>query len=98
MTQTTDDSTDTPERICVGAVAGAFGVRGEVRVKSFCAEPKAIGSYDPLTDETGAKRFELTLMRPVKGGFAARMSGVVPEYFMKLQSSSSTTLSAAEWR
>ncbi|MDO5704338.1 MAG: ribosome maturation factor RimM, partial [Paracoccus sp. (in: a-proteobacteria)] len=23
------------ERICVGAIAGAFGVKGEVRLKSF---------------------------------------------------------------
>ena len=27
------------ELICVGMIAGAFGVRGEVRVKSFCANP-----------------------------------------------------------
>lgn len=77
MTQTTDPINDDPERVCVGAVAGAFGVRGEVRVKSFCATPEAIGGYDPLTDESGARTFELTLMRPVKGGYAARMSGVV---------------------
>jgi 16S rRNA processing protein RimM len=63
--------------VCVGAVSGAFGVRGEVRVKSFCAEPEAISSYAPLTDEDGARSFELTLMRPVKGGFAARMTGVM---------------------
>jgi len=25
------------DRICVGAIAGAFGVKGEVRLKSFCA-------------------------------------------------------------
>jgi 16S rRNA processing protein RimM len=65
------------ERVCVGAVAGAFGVRGEARIKSFCAEPEAISSYAPLTDEAGTRVFELTLMRPVKGGFAGRISGVV---------------------
>ncbi|MGL5010434.1 MAG: ribosome maturation factor RimM, partial [Paracoccaceae bacterium] len=27
------------DRICVGSIAGAFGVQGEVRLKSFCAEP-----------------------------------------------------------
>ncbi len=25
--------------VCVGAIAGAFGVTGEARIKSFCAEP-----------------------------------------------------------
>ncbi|NHX27853.1 ribosome maturation factor RimM, partial [Escherichia coli] len=30
------------DRICVGAIGGAFGVQGEVRLKSFCADPEAI--------------------------------------------------------
>lgn len=63
-------------RVCVGAVAGAFGVRGEVRLKSFCALPEAIADYGPLEDEAGARRFDVALDRPVKGGFAARLSGV----------------------
>ena len=62
--------------ICVGAVAGAFGVRGEARVKSFCAEPEAIADYGPLVTEDGARSFTIRLTRPVKGGFAARLSGV----------------------
>lgn len=66
----------TSRRVCVGAVAGAFGVRGEVRIKSFCAEPEAIEEYSPLTDETGAKRYTLRLTRGMKGGFAGRLSGV----------------------
>ena len=64
------------ELVCVGAVAGAFGVRGEARLKSFCAEPKAIADYAPLTDETGAQSFTVKITRPVKGGFAARLGGV----------------------
>ena len=63
-------------RVCVGAIAGAFGVRGEVRLKSFTAEPEAIGSYGPLTTEDGARSFEVTITRPVKAGFAARLKGV----------------------
>ena len=62
--------------ICVGAVAGAYGVRGEVRLKSFCAEPRDIARYGPLFSEDGARRFELVLGAPVSGGFAARLSGV----------------------
>ena len=63
-------------RVCVGAVAGAFGVRGEVRLKSFCAEPEAIATYGPLWTEDGARSFTVTLGKPVKSGFAARLSGV----------------------
>lgn len=64
------------DTICVGAVAGAFGVRGEVRLKSFCAVPEEIASYGPLTSEDGSQSFSVTLTRPVKNGFAARLSGV----------------------
>lgn len=64
------------DRICVAAVTGAFGVRGEVRLKSFCAEPEAVGDYGPLSSEDGKSIYEVRLTRPVKGGFAARLSGV----------------------
>jgi len=61
--------------ICVGAVMGAFGVRGEVRLKSFCAEPSAIETYSPLVTSSG-KSYELKLVRSVKGGFGARLSSI----------------------
>lgn len=64
------------DRVCVGAIAGSFGVKGEVRVKSFCAEPEDIASYGPLSSEDGATKWDIKLTRPVKNGFAARLSGV----------------------
>lgn len=64
------------DRVCVGAVTGSFGVRGEARIKSFCADPTAIGDYGPLSSEDGSRQFNLTITRPVKGGFAVRLSGV----------------------
>lgn len=63
-------------RVCVGAIAGAYGVRGEVRLKSFCAVPEAIADYGPLVSEDGAREFTLTLGAAVAQGFAARLSGV----------------------
>jgi 16S rRNA processing protein RimM len=60
----------------VGAIAGAFGVRGEVRLKSFCAEPEAIASYAPLFTEDGARSFAVTITRAIPGGLAARLSGI----------------------
>ncbi|WP_166417921.1 ribosome maturation factor RimM [Cochlodiniinecator piscidefendens] len=64
------------ERICVGSIAGSYGVQGEVRLKSFCAEPTAIADYDPLTNEDGTREFQITLTRPVKNGFGARIVDV----------------------
>lgn len=64
------------ERICVGSIAGAFGVRGEVRLKSHCAEPTAIADYGLLYTKDGARSFKVTLTRPVAGGLGAHLSGV----------------------
>ncbi len=62
--------------ICVGSIAGSYGVRGEVRLKSFCAVPEDIEGYSPLTDETGKERYPVVLTRPIKNGFAARLGGI----------------------
>ncbi len=44
---------DKDKLIVVGQIAGAFGVRGEVRVRSFTDDPEAIFSYGPLMDAAG---------------------------------------------
>mgnify|MGYP000091359198 CR=1 FL=1 len=62
--------------ICVGTIAGAFGVQGEVRLKSFTADPTAIADYAPLSNEDGSRQFSVTLTRPINNGFAARLGGV----------------------
>lgn len=67
--------TENLDLICVGAISGAFGVKGEVRIKSFCADPAAIADYSPLSTEDG-KSFDLGITRAIKGGFAAVISGV----------------------
>lgn len=63
-------------RIIVGAIAGSFGVHGEVRLKSFCATPEAIADYSPLYTEDGSRSFEIAVERSIKNGFAVRLTGV----------------------
>ena len=63
--------------ICVGMIAGAFGVRGEVRVKSFCANPSDLETYAPLLTEEGDQSFDISLIGQIKNGFSARIVGVV---------------------
>jgi 16S rRNA processing protein RimM len=65
-----------PQRVCVAAIAGAFGVRGEARVKSFTVDPVAFATYGPLETEDGARRFRVRITRPIPHGFAARLDGV----------------------
>lgn len=63
--------------ICVGAIGGAFGVHGEVRLKSFTSEPEAIAEYAPVFTEDGSRAFDVVLTGRVKNGLSARMSGIV---------------------
>lgn len=55
--------------VCVGAIAGAHGVQGEVRVRSFTLVPEDCFAYGPLLDETGAKVLEAKSYRPAKNHF-----------------------------
>src|SRR5438132_1496534 len=64
------------KRVCVGVVAGAHGVRGAVRIKSFTAEPKDVARYGPLEDEAGQRQFKLHLAGAGKGVVVARINGV----------------------
>ncbi|MFK7879900.1 ribosome maturation factor RimM [Roseobacter sp.] len=64
------------DKICVGAISGSYGVRGELRIKSFCAVAEDIEKYSPLTSEDGTTLFHLALIRPIKNGFVARIAEV----------------------
>ena len=37
------------DRLCVAVIAGAHGVRGDVRIKSFTANPEGLAAYDGTT-------------------------------------------------
>ncbi len=56
--------------VCVGAIAGAFGVRGELRLKSFTDDPETLLDLGPLLDETGAPWLTITRSRVINDGFA----------------------------
>jgi 16S rRNA processing protein RimM len=64
------------ERICVAQIGGAHGIRGEVKLKSFTADPMAVKDYGPLTSEDGSARFEIEALRPAKSHLVARLRGV----------------------
>ena len=64
------------ERICVAQIGGAHGIRGEVKLKSFTADPLAVKDYGVLESEDGAASFEIEALRPAKGYLVARLRGV----------------------
>jgi 16S rRNA processing protein RimM len=64
------------ERICVAQIGGAHGIRGEVKLKSFTADPLAVKDYGVLESEDGAASFEIEALRPAKGYLVGRLRGV----------------------
>lgn len=64
------------ERVCVGMIVGAHGVRGAVRVKSFTQEPGDVAAYGALTDEAGTRRYALKPVGAVRGVILAEVEGV----------------------
>ena len=55
--------------VTVGVILGAHGVRGDVRVKSFTAEPEAVFEYAPFLSEQGDILIEPTAVRTGKDHF-----------------------------
>lgn len=68
---------DESKRILIGVVGAAQGVRGEVRVKCFTADPRAIADYGPLGTEAGTRTIEIVALRPLKDDMVvARFAGI----------------------
>lgn len=61
--------------VSVGAITGAHGIKGEVKLRSFTADPQAIASYSPLETARGAK-IEIVRLRAQKDDFIAVLKGV----------------------
>ena len=64
------------ERVLVGRVAGAFGVRGEVRITAYTEDPLSLLRYRVLTREDGAPALTLQTARAVKGAVIGRAAEV----------------------
>jgi 16S rRNA processing protein RimM len=62
--------------ILVGRVAGAFGVRGEVRITSYTDDPAALARYRDLKRADGSAALTLSGGRAHKGALVARAAEV----------------------
>ena len=54
------------DAVALGELGRAHGLRGEVRLKSFTADPLAIAGYDPLFDDSG-RPLRMTALRQAPG-------------------------------
>ena len=64
------------ERICVAQIGPAHGTRGEVRLKSFTADPMAVKDYGALETEDGTTTFRIEALRPAKTHLVAQLAGI----------------------
>ncbi|MDP7545721.1 MAG: ribosome maturation factor RimM [Alphaproteobacteria bacterium] len=63
------------ERLLLGEIVAAHGIKGLVKVRCFTEAPADIVAYGPLHDEAGAV-VELSLRGPAKDGVLAALPGV----------------------
>lgn len=65
-----------PGLVLVARVAGAFGVKGEVRISAYTADPMALKAYGPLLREDGSHGLTLMSARPAKDGVVGRVKEI----------------------
>ena len=63
-------------RVLMGLVLGAHGIKGAVRILSYAAEAEDIASYGPLEDESGVRKFSLTVVGTARGAVRAQIAGI----------------------
>lgn len=59
----------------LATIGAAHGVRGEVRVKAFTADPSSLRDYGPLSAEDG-RIFQIERLRPGKEVLVVKFRGV----------------------
>ncbi|MQA67178.1 MAG: ribosome maturation factor RimM [Alphaproteobacteria bacterium] len=66
---------DRRDRVVVGVVGRAHGVRGQVHIRSYTARPEDIVAYGPVETADG-RRLEIAVVAVNKTDVTARISGV----------------------
>lgn len=64
------------QRVCLGVVTGAHGVRGLVKIKPFTGEPGAVAAYGPVETKDGKRRFAIEATGMAKEAVICRLQGV----------------------
>jgi 16S rRNA processing protein RimM len=65
------------ERVLLGRITGAHGLKGEVKIATFTADPEDVAAYGPLTATDSSVTIEIASLRPTNGAAViARLRGV----------------------
>lgn len=64
------------ERVILGHITGVHGIKGEVVVRTYTADPEDLDAYGPLGDEAGQRAFTVEALRVTPKGVVVRFKGV----------------------
>ena len=67
---------DPADLVLLGVVTGVRGLKGDLRIKSFTADPGDLTTYGPLWDAAGEVSYQVSVIGEVKGYLIARIKGV----------------------
>ncbi len=68
--------TEKASRVLLGRIVTVHGIRGDVIIDSYTAEPGDIASYGPLRSADGSREFRLKIVRVGPKGVVAHIAGV----------------------
>jgi len=64
------------KRICIGAIVGVHGIKGEVKVKSFTEPDTNVDKYGVVENKNGNRTFELKVVGRSKELLRVKIKGV----------------------
>ena len=64
------------KRICIGAIVGVHGIKGEVKVKSFTEPDTNVDKYGVVENKNGNQKFELKVVGRSKELLRVKIKGV----------------------
>ncbi len=64
------------EKICLGAIVGVHGIRGEVKVKTFTEDERNLTKYGRLLNEAGDREFDLKIVGHSKELLRIKVNGI----------------------
>jgi 16S rRNA processing protein RimM len=70
-----DPMTDSSPLLLVCEIGPARGLRGEVRARSYTADPEALGDYGPLQSDDG-RQFTVRHVQAAKGGVVVQFAEI----------------------
>lgn len=68
--------TDKDQRVLLGRIVTAHGIRGDVVIDSYTDDPADIGAYGPLQSADGSKELVVKVVRVTPKGVIAHIKGI----------------------